>query len=467
MSNLCLRVIGNVKSSKSPSHPSASRSNNDIFDILLETFSTTYHDKPNDPRTNPDLTTLTFVERMERPRISFGDPADSDGDRPVKRPRTALLNQLGSATPPAISFGTVSFEKKPTGLDFSSTPTNRPLFGTLGLSNSTTFTSIFGAANLGTPPLPEQQPGQFNTKSGTEMPIPDTTTSHSRPETPAASNSLFTDASLALGPFPGAKTSTFVSPPAGLRMEDLLFKRDEAAIMQEAEDIVKQEPQQESGLKNTVGTVQLKTEELAVIAPTESFDDHGDLTLVVGEAQTRFLVCSHSLRRVSTTWHDRLYGVSSNPKDREGANGWVVRLPEGNPEAMRIILRVVHSDLSKMPAAVSRRLLCHLTFLCDKHDMLSILKPFWAGWVGKLANPSVQPTGLRHEVWVAHKLGHLVWYKHILLQLLSLTHKRPNGRLFLASHADADLYKEPHLLQPVFLSKCCVVTDTGMITYIS
>jgi hypothetical protein len=443
-------VIGNVKSSKSPSHPSASRSNTDIFDILLKTFSTTYHDKPKDPRTNPDLTTLTFVERMERPRINFGDPADSDGDRPVKRPRTALLNQLGSATPPAISFGTVSFDKKPTGFDFSSTPTNRSLFGTVGLSNSTTFTNsfIFGAA-----PLPEQQPGPFNTNSSTEMPIPDTSASHSRPETPAVSNNLFADTALALGPIPDAKINIFGSLPAGVRMVDCLLKRDERTTTKEGEDTVGQEPRQEPDLENTAETVQLKTEEAAVIAPTESFDDYGDLTLVVGEAQTRFLVCSHSLRRVSATWHDRLYGQSSDPKDREGVHGWVVCLPEDDPDAMRIILRVAHGNLSEIPTVLSRDELFHLTALCDRHDMMELLKPCWSGWVQKLPKPPFHPTTFVQQVWIAHKLGHLEWYKETLSGFLCTTLKGHNGELISETHPNINYYNDPYLQELGLLSK--------------
>jgi hypothetical protein len=56
-------------------------------------------------------------------------------------------------------------------------------------------------------------------------------------------------------------------------MEDCLLKRDEQTTTQEGEDTVGQEPRQESGLENTAETVQLKIEEAAAIAPTESFDD--------------------------------------------------------------------------------------------------------------------------------------------------------------------------------------------------
>jgi hypothetical protein len=51
-------------------------------------------------------------------------------------------------------------------------------------------------------------------------------------------------------------------------MEDCLLKRDEQTTTQEGEDT-----RQEPGLENTAETVQLKIEEAATIAPTESFDD--------------------------------------------------------------------------------------------------------------------------------------------------------------------------------------------------
>ena len=236
-------------------------------------------------------------------------------------------------------------------------------------------------------------------------------------------------------------------------MQDPPLKDEEPIIKQEGEGTPRQEPQQEPGLENTAETVQLKTEEVAVIAPAESFDDHGDLTLVVGETQAHFLVCSHSLRRVSATWHDRLYGQSSDPKEREGVHGWVVRLPKDNPDAMRIVLRVAHGNLSEIPAALPRDMLFHLTASCDRHDMMKLLKSCWSGWVQKLYNPPFHPTTFVQQVWIAHKLGHLEWYKETLSGFLCTTLKGHNSGLISETHPSIDFYNDPYLKELGLLSK--------------
>ena len=228
---------------------------------------------------------------MEQPNI-FGKRADSDSDRPMKRLRTANLpEQLDSANSAASSADSVSSEREPPASSLSLNPNSYVSLGTSGLPKvPTSGPSMFGISNLGAPPLTEPQRGLFSTKPVTE--------SSTRPGASTVSNNLPAYNALALGPFPGAKLSIFGLPPVGLRMEDLPLKRDEPTIKEEQKDIVKQEPKKEPGLENTAETVRPTTKKGPIIPPVESLDDHGDLTLVVGKKQTRFLVCSHSLRRV-------------------------------------------------------------------------------------------------------------------------------------------------------------------------
>lgn len=235
--------------------------------------------------------------------------------------------------------------------------------------------------------------------------------------------------------------------------ETFSAKRDGLASKQ-GENTVGQEPKQEPKPENTTAATQVKTEEgSAVNAHVESFDDHGDLTLIVGETQTNFLVCSYSLRRVSATWHDRLYGQRSDPRHREGKHPWTICLPDDNPDAMRIILRVVHGNLSGMPAVLSMDMLCHLTATCDRHDMMGLLKPCWSDWAQKLPKSNFNPATFSRQIWTAYKLGHLAWYRETLAAFLCHTQKSPDGRVFSETDPEIDFYNDPYLQDLGLLSK--------------
>ncbi|KAK3299849.1 uncharacterized protein B0H64DRAFT_428024 [Chaetomium fimeti] len=340
-----------------------------------------------------------------------GADRDSDSDRPAKRLRAAAtqLDALGSAnsTAPAINPFSSAREVPVSTNPFGST--DHPLFGRPGLSNLTPF---------------------------------GTSASQPRPETSSVPSDFLADNAAVAGSSPRAETVLY-----GLhRAETVSVKHDESTTGQEGGNNVGQEPGEQPSPENGAEIVQPKTEEDAVTNPIESFDDHGNLTLIVGKAnaQVNFRVCSYSLRRVSARWHDLLYGPSSDPKDREGLHGWVVRLPEDDPEAMRIVLRVVHGDLSNMPVILSQDALSHLTALCERHNMVGLLKPFWGGWVDKLPEPTLDPTIFQH-LGIAKKLGHLQRYMNILIRIRYSSQKRPDGRLCLESHPDVDLYNDPYL----------------------
>ncbi|KAG7293580.1 hypothetical protein NEMBOFW57_003633 [Staphylotrichum longicolle] len=181
----------------------------------------------------------------------------------------------------------------------------------------------------------------------------------------------------------------------------------------------------------------------------EVFHVHGDLTLVAGEQGIRFRISSQSLALVSSAWERKINGPFSGKQSQDGADGWVMPLPEDHPDALRIALQVIHYKFDVVPASLSLDIVFHLTVLCDKYDMVGLLKPFWIGWISKLSQPALEPRSLVQQVWVAHKLGHMQLYERAVKEVLSSTTKRTvSGRtqLYLEGHPDFNLSKDPHLL---------------------
>jgi hypothetical protein len=51
-------------------------------------------------------------------------------------------------------------------------------------------------------------------------------------------------------------------------------------------------------------------------------------------------------------------------------------LPDDNPDALRILLEIVHFRNRQVPKKVSFAMLTHLSILVDKYQMLEAVEPF-------------------------------------------------------------------------------------------
>ena len=90
------------------------------------------------------------------------------------------------------------------------------------------------------------------------------------------------------------------------------------------------------------------------------------------------------MKNANPTWNTMLDGIRrSVPK---GTNG-VFDLPQDDPEALRVILRIAHGphgQPEKIPKLVRQSLLLEIAILCDKYDMSTLLKPFGSDWMDRL-----------------------------------------------------------------------------------
>jgi hypothetical protein len=142
-----------------------------------------------------------------------------------------------------------------------------------------------------------------------------------------------------------------------------------------------------------------------------------------------------------------LYGPFEEGKDqqRDGAR-WMVDLPEDNPDALRVCLRAVHCRFDTIPPSLSEEAIFDLVILCDKCDMVGLLKPFWDQWVTALPPASGGPVSFVHRLWIARTLRYQECYKTTLMKLISLLQIDGKGGLFLERYAE-DLGKNMHFQQ--------------------
>lgn len=82
-------------------------------------------------------------------------------------------------------------------------------------------------------------------------------------------------------------------------------------------------------------------DEKVIISRTVEINPHGDLKLIVGDDKVCFVVCSRALSRSAPVWKTMLYGPFMEGKPTDGRD-WKVTLPEDCPDAIEIILNIVH-----------------------------------------------------------------------------------------------------------------------------
>jgi len=74
------------------------------------------------------------------------------------------------------------------------------------------------------------------------------------------------------------------------------------------------------------------------------FDEDGDLTLIVGEDEQEFIVCSKTVARVSRPFKRMLYGHFKEAKPADNSVSWSVELLEDDATAVEILMNIVHSN---------------------------------------------------------------------------------------------------------------------------
>lgn len=101
-----------------------------------------------------------------------------------------------------------------------------------------------------------------------------------------------------------------------------------------------------------------------------------DLTLIVGDGITHkkvnFEVERSALRRASPVFNSML---DPNKPYKEGS-AKEVPLPEDDPEAMEVLLRIAHLLFPTIPSTFDYQSLAAIAVLCDKYDCAEVVEPF-------------------------------------------------------------------------------------------
>ncbi|KAI0467162.1 hypothetical protein F4859DRAFT_278517 [Xylaria cf. heliscus] len=193
----------------------------------------------------------------------------------------------------------------------------------------------------------------------------------------------------------------------------------------------------------------------AKIPPTmENLDAQGDMMLLVGKQKCTDVACHDERQKrqpnaicfhvnsavvagASPAFGLALYSPSAEATKEEGVK-WTVKLPDDDPEAMRIIIHILYGYYPITPPDERRSIdqLLNLTVLANKYDLVHLF-PKWVTywvedmelyWVGKhFVGQSTED--LESLLWIFWVLGHEPLYTYMVLQLAFYSELDAAGRL--------------------------------------
>ncbi|KAK4208923.1 hypothetical protein QBC37DRAFT_378601 [Rhypophila decipiens] len=162
-------------------------------------------------------------------------------------------------------------------------------------------------------------------------------------------------------------------------------------------------------------------------------DDDGDLTLVVGADEMKFVVCSRTVSRASPVFRQMLNGpfIEARPP-ADSDDPWIVTLPEDRSETMTVILCIMHGQFAKVPRTLDGYKLYRTLVLTEKYDMTEIIAPWVKGWMGS-HNALVNEWGFVSAVGVAWEVGATATLEALANKLIMTSGITRNGVLLIGN----------------------------------
>lgn len=182
-----------------------------------------------------------------------------------------------------------------------------------------------------------------------------------------------------------------------------------------------------------------------------SFDDDGDLTLLVGIEKHEFRVDSHGVCRASPVFKRMLNGGFSESRTSKRADeAWTVQLPDDLPWAVEHILYIIHYQFSRLPTSLDDSHLHDILVFTEKYDMTEIIRPWIWSWMPAWSD-LVQSKFYYRVLGIAWELGAEDILDHVGKMLVQNCETDEHGNLAYPDNSGLDNQSALSLVPPGFL----------------
>ena len=154
-----------------------------------------------------------------------------------------------------------------------------------------------------------------------------------------------------------------------------------------------------------------------------SIDPNGDRSLIVGTGmnQKLFRVSSKAMCLASPVWNAMFTGPYKEATAEE------ISLPEAEPNALLITLRIAHLQFKELPSSLDFQELVNLAAVCDVYDMVPIVRPFVKEWI-RASEPLAEEIGYEEWLLVAWTFGYPEIFARIARRLVLYASTNADGQ---------------------------------------
>lgn len=175
------------------------------------------------------------------------------------------------------------------------------------------------------------------------------------------------------------------------------------------------------------------------------FHKDSDLTFKVWP-EICYKVIEVNVSSASDAFNNLLYEINTRPK--KGA--WVINLPDDNPQALKVILQIIHFRFGEVPKCPTIDELFEICILVSKYDCTHLIQPWaekWGGLLKGFANNRNAPTLNFKVLWVSWVLGCVRPFRDMVDSIILTSKIDEHGDLIHACGAKLeDIVLPEHLL---------------------
>ncbi|KAF8446699.1 hypothetical protein BGX38DRAFT_1192759 [Terfezia claveryi] len=175
-----------------------------------------------------------------------------------------------------------------------------------------------------------------------------------------------------------------------------------------------------------------------------NIDPHGDITLAITTALgTVYFRVNSDVMCLASPVIRAMLGPDSPFKEArdlaassKAGTPLEVRLEDDDPQAMAVILRILHLQFDLVPtdpATVDEVKLYQMAIICDKYDMQRVLRYWFKLWTGRVPIDGDGPLSIAGPKWLfmAYAFGHETLFTKLSRELMLQCEVTGDGRLVL------------------------------------